>query len=399
VSEDGHIVRAASVFAVGDADAAARPSGLSALDPVTLGTGLTRALGDLGILVAAGAAAAWWLLGARAAAVARLRRLALAVALVGTLGWIAIELWQGGQGWIGTTFALAAIARVLLLVLALTLDGRDRRVADAAIVAALVTLALGGHTTDRPLEALLQSAHLLAAIVWLGAAPAVLLVMRDPAVTDTDALDVVRRFSRLAGFALVVLGGAGVLLGWLLTDQLAGGLTTYVLILAGKAALVAGAAVLGSFGRRALGRSPDRRQLGRLFAVDAGLLAAVAVLSSMLTLVSPHEGHAGHGGGVPPARCSLTVGTSSLAVVTMPGRVGSNELLVSGVPHDVQGVRVELVHPVTGGAPLTVELTMHDHGWVGTAAMPFEGAWDVTVVVRVDTFTEERGACELGIAP
>ncbi len=60
---------------------------------------------------------------------------------------------------------------------------------------------------------------------------------------------------------------------------------------------------------------------------------------------------------------------------------------------------MELLHLYTGGSPLSVPLTESHHGWAGEAALPFTGDWTVTVLVRVDTFTESRGTCDLAIAP
>ena len=89
-------------------------------------------------------------------------------------------------------------------------------------------------------------------MVWLGAAPAVLLTMRAAAVTDAEATAVVRRFSRLAAFALLGVGVAGAALAVNLSDGLAGGLTTpWVLVLAAKVALVGAAALLGAAGSAA----------------------------------------------------------------------------------------------------------------------------------------------------
>ena len=66
---------------------------------------------------------------------------------------------------------------------------------------------------------------------------------------DDEALGVLRRFSRLAGFALVAIAAAGAALTWNLSDGLAGGLTSpWMLILGGKVALVGAAAILGFAG-------------------------------------------------------------------------------------------------------------------------------------------------------
>jgi copper transport protein len=186
-------------------------------------------------------------------------------------------------------------------------------------------------------------AHLAAAVAWLGAAPAVLLVVRDAGAADAEAVDVVRRFSTLAGVVLLIVGGAGLLLAWDLSDGLASGLLTpWTLLLGAKVACVAGAAALGAWGRRHLGRDPERQRLARLFAFDASLLVAIALLSATLTLTGPHTGHAGPETAGDP-RCTATVGDASLSLVVAPGRAGTNEVVV-GVPTDVEGVTHLLGH-------------------------------------------------------
>ena len=44
-------------------------------------------------------------------------------------------------------------------------------------------------------------------------------------------------------------------------------------------------------------------------------------------------------------------------------------------------------------------MTPDEGAWVGEAALPFIGDWTLTALVRVDTFTDARGSCELTIAP
>jgi putative copper export protein len=319
------------------------------------------------------------------------------IALFGTFAWAGVQLVAGGDAWTSTPYALAALVRLLLLGGALLVARWRPEAGAAALLLALWTLALGGHATGSWLASLLIAAHLSAAAVWLGAAPAVALVLLDRRVVDDDALVVVRRFSRLAAYALVVIGIAGVLTGLILTDLLAGGiLTPYVLVLGAKVLVVGGAVAMGAVGRRAIGREPRRERFRGLFLLDAGLLVAVVVLSGGLTLVGPHQGHAGHAG---PSRCAATVGDASVAIILSPGRVGTNEVLVTGVSHDVQGVTLELTSGHTEEAPLEVSLGHAADGWAGTGVLPFAADWDARVVVRVDRFSEERGACRLTVSP
>ena len=245
---------------------------------------------------------------------------------------------------------------------------------------------------------MLLSAHLAAGAMWLGAAPAVLLVMRDRAVADTEAVEVVRRFSRLAGVVLLVVGGAGAALTWNLSDGLSGGLTPWTLLLAAKVACVGFAALLGAWGRRHLGHDPRRGRLARLFALDASLLVVITLLSASLTLSGPHAGHATHAMAT-GARCSTTVGDDAVSLIALPGSAGTSELLVSGVRADVQDVTLAFRHELTRGGALTMSATPVEQGWRASGALPLAGDWEATIAVRVDDFTLERGTCRLEIGP
>ncbi len=406
ISADGHVVHGSATFAVGDADAAARPTPASLPSPPELGLWVTRGLSDLMLLIAAGMGVAWSWLGARTRRVRRLWLGVLITSIAGMLAWLAIEVVDGGSAWVTTGYALSGMVRLALLsvALALLLGGEARsRIAAVVIVVATLTLAIGGHATDTPLASLTLGVHLLAAVTWLGAAPAVALVMWDRSVPDDMAMLVVRGFSRLATVALFVLIAGGSASALLLTNGLEGGLTIYVWIVLAKLGIVAIAALMGAFGRRGLAAA-GRGRYRRLFLLDTALLIVVAFLSSALTLVGPHQGHAGHEGHVITSpRCAMTLGqpgaTFGAAVIADPGTPGTNELLVSGVPSGVQGVSLELSHQYTGSSAIDVQLTADARGWVGSTALPFTGDWTATALVRVDTFTEARGSCDITIAP
>jgi putative copper export protein len=330
--------------------------------------------------------------------VRRLALVATGVALAGTIAWGSLEALDGGATWTASSVAVLTVARGLLLVVALATGLVWPAVAASAVGLSLVTLTAGGHSSGDPLAMLLLAAHLGVAVVWLGSAPAVLLTLRSPQLTDAEVTDVVRRFSRLAGFALMAIAAAGAALTWNLSDGLAGGLASpWVVTLGGKLALVAGAALLGFAGRRHLRGRPDRRQLTRLFLVDAAVLVGVAVLSSLLTLTSPHTGHAGHEAGG-DSRCVATVGDRSVSVIATPGQVGTNEILVGGVPADVLSVTLQWVHDLTQGGAITMATAPAASTWTAAGALPLAGPWEVSVDVRIDTFTLETGSCTLTIA-
>ncbi|MFN8620407.1 MAG: copper resistance protein CopC [Chloroflexota bacterium] len=400
VSEDGHIVRASSVFGVGDADAASRPAALTeATSPLA---GPARFFGDLGLLVAAGAWAAWWLFGAHRIGVRRLAWGAAAVALAGTSAWAWLEYQDGGSAWMATSAATLTIARLVLLGVAL-LPWRGRVVVPAvATWLALLTLAGGGHSGGDAWSTVMLAAHVAAAAVWLGAAPAVLLALRDPGLDDAAATGVVRRFSSIAAYAVAAVTILGLALTWNLSDALAGGLTTtWVLIVGAKLVLAGAALALGAWGRRHLRGPAERSRLRRLFLVDTALLLLIAGLSAALTVNSPHVGHAGHAAHLQAdaARCATTVGDNSVSLVLRPGRIGTNVAVLGGVAAGVQGVSVDFSHALTDGGAISMPAQPLPDVWQGTAVLPLPGDWSATIRVRVDTFTEQTGMCTVTVAP
>jgi hypothetical protein len=124
-------------------------------------------------------------------------------------------------------------------------------------------------------------------------------------------------------------------------------------------------------------------------------------MSAGLTLTSPHVGHPGHAGHATGdgSRCATVVGDRSVSVVVTPARVGTNAVVVGGVPVDMRSVTLHWAHDLTEGGALTMEASPDPAGWTAAGALPLPGSWEVTVTVRVDTFTQESGACRLRVEP
>lgn len=405
VSEDGHILRGSTTFAVGDADGAAGPELLPTIDGTTAIVGPSRTIADLALLVATGAAAAWWLLGARSRWVPPLMAGATLVAIVASVDWMAIEWIDGGSAWLATLAGASAVVRIVLLGVALAAARRAPQISAFALIVATLTLAVGGHTTGSELATLSEMVHLAAGAVWLGAAPAVLLVLWDRDVDDAAALDVVRSFSRSAGVAIIAVGLAGILLTLQLTDGLADGLTSWTVLLILKVGLVLLAVLLGAFGRRSLGREPRRSRFRWLFAIDAAILVAVVILSASLTLSSPtgrqemsHEDESVTAlDSSSVAACEAPDRAEFLMLEADPGRAGVNDVEVRHLD-DAESVSLRLAHPAIEEAPLAFDLARAGDEWHASAAAPFAGTWSATIVARLDQFTEARWTCRIVLA-
>jgi copper transport protein len=401
VSTDGHVVHGAIAFAVGDATGP--PPATSGDDP-SIPLAIARAAADLGLIVAVGAIAAWVLLHATSV---RVRRLALGASLLGTAGSLVVAgltVAEGGQAAAGGLALMTTVVRGVLLVgvAGLVYAAARRpsawRIALIVGAAALVTMMFGGHPNESVLTATLLLAHLSAAALWLGAAPAVLLLLLDGAVGDADAITVVRRFSKVATWALFVAVGGGSLLALALTDAELEGLDPrYLGLLMAKIAMVVVAAILGAFTRRRLAKdTAGRPSLKRLFVVDSILLVVVITCSAGLT-VGPPKSVVAAADGIHIGHCSLEMddGVASLSLV--PARVGDNTVHLDGAG-DVEHALVELRLAGEAGA-IEIDLTPNGDGWSGKGSIPVAGVWEATVAIGRDQFTEERLACQIRMEP
>lgn len=283
VSADGHPVRGALVFSVGDpvrVDAAVMRQvfGAGADRPAAIAAAVVRWLLYLGVLAAAGGCAflRWAAQPADRAALRPLVRPAAIAGVAAAAATIPLQAAQiGGQGlagsvrpdllWaaatdsVGVQSLLVAFGLALLIV---TLADEGDRLADAlgltGAAVAIAALLVAGHTrTVGPPWVLVpaDAVHLTAAAVWAGG-----LVLLWPAVRrrragddPVGAAEVVSRFSSLATVAAAAVTVAGVVMAWVLT-RTATALTTtiYGRVLMVKVAAVGGVLLIGAYNNRRL---------------------------------------------------------------------------------------------------------------------------------------------------
>ena len=401
ISQDGHIVHGALSFAVGDAQGP--PPTAPQAEPTTPAITAARAVADWGLVVAVGGIGAVLLLGATSRRVRWLVLGASAASAAGSLALGIFALMDAGQGVLagpGLTAILGVLARATVLAgVALAVAATRWRTAAVLAAAALLITAGGGHPGTHPLTALLFLLHLCGAALWLGAAPAVLLALSDRSIPDAEAEMIVRRFSRLATVTLVLTVGGGSLLAVLLTDAFATGVDArYVVLLSLKVALVGTAAVLGALTRRRLaGAGVGRGRLRRLFALDAGLLVGVIVLSAGLAAGAPTHADAG-GDDLHVGHCSIETPAGLASLTLVPAHVGTNTVFLDGAG-ELDHARVELRRGEDPAA-IVIELAPGGAGWsMAGAAVPVEGAWDATVVLGRSAFNEETAVCRMRVLP
>lgn len=440
ISDDGHVVKGAFTFGVGNADAAARArvDALAAeVDSSTPAAQLVlRPIADVFTMVAVGAALAVLLLGAQSVAVRRLLAIASRLGVLATIALaisVASEVGDAGT-WAGRTNGWAVIARIVLLfalqVLSFPLDARAtppaerpgagriaRLIGGPAACGVILSYAFVGHVRSLGawwIDGPLLGAHLVAAAVWLGAAPAMALYLASRKVADDDAARASLRFSNTATVAMPIVIVAGAVLGWRATDGRWTAAYTGRLVV--KAAIVLLAALLGAIARRRVRDATSRPHLLRVFAVDSGLLLVATVLAASISSTRPpvHIGGAhNHAPSVVGASgstgstaveiggCSADVSGLAVRVSLSPGRVGANDvrLTVGWKDANTPGTMVlRLTSTAIGAGTLDVSLeAANATSWVGRATFPVAGIWAVEVDHRPDEFTVRRGSCQLSV--
>ncbi|WP_296817955.1 copper homeostasis membrane protein CopD [Brevundimonas sp.] len=222
------------------------------------------------------------------------------------------ELWAVVL--VETDFGRVWIARLLLALVLLLVsvalarrESRPLRIAGSIVAALLVaSVALTGHAASLEgnaglLHRAADAAHILAAMTWLGALPALLLLLRaastDGAAANEAALRL-HQFHTIGLAAVLVLVASGVVNTWFLVGSLAGLIgTPYGQVLLLKLALFALMLVLAArnrFGatprlRRSLSDEVHRRSAVRLLqarvngeiVLGVSVLGAVAMLGAM----------------------------------------------------------------------------------------------------------------------
>jgi copper transport protein len=307
-----------------------------------------------------------------------------------------------------------------LVGLALLAIGLDRS-RPALIVGALVgagSFAATGHTRvgDTALLATLADiAHLWAAAVWGGGLVLLWWTLRERRRTGeadaTDSAALVTRFSDLATVSIVVVGGAGLALGWSevrALDALTG--TGYGLFLLAKVGVVAAVGALGAYNHfrlvPAMREGKAKAALARLqrtLQLEVLGLVAVLALTSVLVVLTPARSSIE--GGVVEQVVQLD-GVGTVQLVVAPAKAGANQIHLytfdpSGRPAEIaESVTIELEQPAAQIGPLerVAERAGPAHFQLNGSDLAVAGRWELTIRVRVDRFTEATKTVDVQVA-
>ena len=271
----------------------------------------------------------------------------------------------------------------------------------AATGAAMLVRADGGHaaaSTAFPLlEIGLQWLHIMAASAWIGGIALAWLLLRERRDAERPIAEI-RRFSRIAGYALFVV----LITGTLRAIDERGGLSaigrifagTYGLTLLLKVLAVLALVGLGAWNRyRSIPRMEhETGMLRRLMAVEligaVGVFGLTGVLTGLPPVTSLHQTTQ------IPATISATgsdfATTVTIVLTATPGTPGPNDFRTKvtnfdGKPLDATGVTL-MFQPV-GNANIgqsTLEMQKSTNGdWTANGTnLSLAGVWDVTAVVQ-----------------
>jgi copper transport protein len=409
-SADGHPVAGSLVFSVGEVTGAAPDTAeRSAFVTVAL-----RAVMVMALVLSVGAAV---FTASVAPVSAGMARMALGMAvLVLPFGL----LWLGAEGMDRLGLPVSALAQgavwteairspvlytVLLaasaaaLAAAALLTG-SRMAALAALGLAALSFPASGHalSAPTPLALPLTALHGGAMLFWVGA-----LIPLAAALTPLDAsarAALLRRFSRPAVAAVLVLIGSGlglILIRPLQMDTLS---TPWARLLGAKLALVAVMLALAVWHRaRAVPMlaSKHAAPVRRTVRAEAALGLIVLCLAMGFRLAPPPTAPMAD-----PPRVHIHT-TKAMADVVLsaspPGAVTIDLFLADGDfgPLDPQEVRLALTDPAAGIGPLTVQANRQEPGHWTTPplTLPSPGPWQVKLVLLVTDFEQVTLSGEL----
>lgn len=415
-STDGHPVGGALVFSVGAVSGAGAPG--AAMDRPALTAVVLRGLMVTALVLSVGAAVFQGTVAPLAPAA--LRMAAGLGVLVLPLG----ALWLGAEGldrlglplsalfrpavWAEALHAparasvmLAALA-ALLAITALVTGTRAAAFAAWALVA--LSFAVSGHALSAPtrLALPLTFLHGAALLFWVGSLLPLAMALVPPDATARAVL--LRRFSRPALLAVIVLivSGAGlILIRPVGIDTLS---TPWAQLLAAKLVLVAVMLALGLWHRfRATPRLAHGADIPVPATVRAEALIGILVLCLAMgfRLAPPPVARAPD-----PPRAHLHA-PRALADIELsaapPGAVSVHLVLADARmgPLDPLEVRLALTDPAAGIGPLTVRAARQGPGLWDTPpiTLPSPGPWTVRLILLISDFEQITLTGELNVKP
>ncbi|MFN8017598.1 MAG: copper resistance protein CopC [Acidimicrobiales bacterium] len=443
VSADGHPIRGAFTFSVGQRSAVAGGIAEGAFgstdDRALEVTGaIARFVAYLGTLGACGAV----LVGARLrrpdepTPVGRAVVFGLGAALVALgIQLVALGALVTGEGFGSITqpgvlalvfdegFGITAVVAVISLLgvtitAGLPFEGAARSIALVGAAGAPVSMVLYGHTrTMSPawLGYTADAIHLLAGTVWFGGLLATIAIVRLRRRHDEPegAAAAIATFSGIAAIATGLVVAAGTAMSWIEVGSIeALTSTTYGQLLLAKIFVVVVVLACAAWNRFRLlphvaAGADDAhglatlRSLRRVMTIEVALIVAALAITSVLVNVTPAKAIADP----EPTIAEAPLADGTVVVTVEPARAGPNDLVVEfrtgngSIDDQFREISVQLELPEQGIGPIDIEAerTGAGHFEIADADLTLPGPWVLTVSAKADRFTEVQGRVEIPI--
>lgn len=413
ISEDGHAINGNIVFHVREVTGT---GDIIIEEPTMIGSVLANAVMYVGLILGGGLALFWTHIhdgrsGSRS--ISRLALLLIALALTGTFALMLVTALEvSGQVTRESLPAggIEAAGLVLVgsaMVFAGILRGR-RPLVTAGVPTALISLVFVGHTRSFGPTWLVGGAdfaHVMAGAVWAGGLLGLAIVCRERRQHLSDpksplakpVVGIIRKFSRVAGWMLLVVLVSGVTLTWRITGSWAALFGTgHGRLVMVKLGIVAVVATVGAFNRfRLLPRIETSRavratvQLGTSTTFEVLGLSLLLAATAVLVQQDPRQDQFQE-----PISAQGPVQTAldqhGLTVTLDRATTGVNRIDLElreptgGLLDLPEAPRLALI----GDDRTTYETTPEGDGYTATIDIPDTGPWQLEIRARVDTFSD-----------
>ena len=266
-------------------------------------------------------------------------------------------------------------------------------------VGVVLTFSASGHPSASELSGvavLVDALHLSGVVLWVGG----LIVLACGGVLRSAHADVVvRRFSRIATFAIPVTVLTGLWQTWHLVPAI-GDITqtTWGKALLIKTCFVIAAVTLGGFARWLVQRG-EGSSIHRIVVVEFLIATVVLGITAGMLARSPEVTEANA-----VFSTQLVEGDTIVGVAVTPGRVGNNEIHVtistpSGTLSPVEGVTMRLTLPGSEVPTITAAVSeLGPNHFVGALSILTSGTWTLEILVEPDPSTSTRYTTEVPIS-
>ena len=266
-------------------------------------------------------------------------------------------------------------------------------------VGIVLTLSASGHpsaSAQSGIAVAVDALHFSSVVLWVGG---LIVVAFGGVMRSAHADVVVRRFSRMATFAIPIAVITGLWQTWHLVPALSDiTQTAWGKALLVKTCFVIAAVTLGGFARWLVQRG-EGNSIHRIIVVELLIATVVLGVTAGMLAKSPEVTAANA-----VFSTQLVNGDTIASIAVTPGRVGNNEIHVtistpSGTLSPVDNVTMRLTLPGSEVPTITAAVSeLGPNHFVGALSILTAGTWNLEILVQPDPSTSTRFSTDIPIS-